>query len=319
MKVALCFIINYDHILNKEHIWREWIEYNKNIINVYFFYKDYSKIHSEWIKQHAIPNKFILNTSYYHVVPAYFSLMNYAFNDDEENHWFCMLTDSCCPIIHPYAFRAMFYELNQYSIMSWKKAWWNPDFHKRGNLAKLHSGLHLANDPWFVLNRENVKQAFYFFMKQCKLTKTICDGGIANESLFAIIFKMYGKLETDIINEVTHLTEWTKPSSTTSPHLFKEGNDFEIEFIEKELERKKNAIFIRKIHPDFPDTILRKYIYNSNNEYNNPNYQYNNPNNQYIYQYIKNKVCNSIIIIKLCFIEIILIIFVGMYLYEYYR
>jgi hypothetical protein len=315
MKVALCFIINYDHILNKEHIWREWIEYNKDIINVYFFYKDYSKIHSEWIKQHAISNKFILDTSYYHVVPAYFSLLNYAYNDDKENKWFCMLTDSCCPIIHPYDFRNMFYKFNQYSIMSWKKAWWNPDFHKRGNLAKLQPDLHLANDPWFVLNRENVKQAFYFFMKQCKLTKTICDGGIANESLFAIIFKMYGKLETDIINEVTHLTEWTKPSSTTSPHVFKEGNDFEIEFIEKELERKKNAIFIRKIHPEFPDTILRKYIYNSN-QYNNQNNQYIY---QYIYQYIKNKVCNSIWFIKLCFVEIVLIIFIGMCLYKYYR
>ena len=33
MKIALCFIINYEHILNKELIWREWIEPNKDIIN----------------------------------------------------------------------------------------------------------------------------------------------------------------------------------------------------------------------------------------------------------------------------------------------
>ena len=46
MKIALCFIINYEHILNKEDIWREWIEPNKDIINVYFFYKDFRKIKS---------------------------------------------------------------------------------------------------------------------------------------------------------------------------------------------------------------------------------------------------------------------------------
>ena len=44
MKIALCFIISYDHILNKEHIWRKWIEPNKDIINVYFYYKDIKKI-----------------------------------------------------------------------------------------------------------------------------------------------------------------------------------------------------------------------------------------------------------------------------------
>ena len=47
MKVALCFIISYDHILNKEHIWRKWIDYNKDIINVYFYYKDIKKINSK--------------------------------------------------------------------------------------------------------------------------------------------------------------------------------------------------------------------------------------------------------------------------------
>ena len=62
-KVALCFIINYEHKLHKEEIWKEWINSNKDIINIYFFYKDYNKINSEWIKQHAIPLKYICNTS----------------------------------------------------------------------------------------------------------------------------------------------------------------------------------------------------------------------------------------------------------------
>ena len=53
MKAALCFIISYDHQLNKEHIWREWIEPNKDIINVYFHYKTFDSIKSDWIKERA--------------------------------------------------------------------------------------------------------------------------------------------------------------------------------------------------------------------------------------------------------------------------
>ena len=50
MKVALCFIISYEHILNKEEIWKTWIESNKDIINVYFYYKDINKILTFQIK-----------------------------------------------------------------------------------------------------------------------------------------------------------------------------------------------------------------------------------------------------------------------------
>ena len=108
MKVALCFIINYNHILNKENIWREWIEYNKDIINVYFYYKDLKKIRSKWIMEHTIPPSYIYETSYYYTIPAYFSLMKFAVNHDSNNLWFCMLTDSCCPIISPEKFRYLF-------------------------------------------------------------------------------------------------------------------------------------------------------------------------------------------------------------------
>jgi hypothetical protein len=266
MKIALCFIISYEHILNKEHIWREWVEPNKDIINVYFFYKDFTKIQSAWIREHSIPPNNIVYTSYYHVIPAYISIMNYAFNHDKENMWFCMLTDSCCPIISPKRFRYLFNKNYDMSIISWKPAWWNPDYHKRANLSKLSKELRLANDPWFILTRENVKQVFHFVYHQPSITKTICDGGLANESLFAIIFKLYKQLEdcpsNSLINcAVTHLADWNRQSSTTSPHVFKEANETDIAFIEKELERNAYAMFIRKVAPEFPDKTLRHYIY----------------------------------------------------------
>lgn len=265
MKIALCFIINYQHILNKEDVWKEWIEENKDIINVYFFYKDLRKIKSQWIKEHAIPTNYIFETSYYHVIPAYLSILNYTFNHDEQNKWFCMLTDSCCPIISPKRFRYLFYNYYNKSLFSWKKAWWNPNFHKRANLAKLSKDLWLANDPWFVLTRENVKQVFHFVSNQKILTKTICDGGLANESLFAIIFNFYKELEetnkSHIICSISHLADWKRMSSATSPHLFKNADEEDIKFIDTELERNFHAMFIRKVAPEFPDEMLRQYIF----------------------------------------------------------
>jgi len=291
MKIALCFIISYDHILNKEDLWREWIEPNKDIINVYFYYKDRTKIKSSWILQHALPPSCIHETSYYHVIPAYLSLMQHALKYD--NQWICFLTDSCCPIISPRKFRALFYSYWNKSIMSWKPAWWNINVHKRANLALLPEDLRLANDPWFVLKRENAEQILHFAKTKSQVVKTICDGGLANESLFAIILHGYKQLKSEeiqvnsiirqilylaqwslpmhkfiskkqtipsVINAVTHLADWSRMDSATSPHTFTNANSMDIQFIEDNLLKNKCAMFIRKIVREFPDEILKKYI-----------------------------------------------------------
>lgn len=267
MKIALCFIISYEHILNKEELWREWIEPNKDIINVYFYYKTLSKIKSKWILEHTLPPDCIYETSYFHVIPAYVSLLKFALHHDAQNQWFCMLTDACCPIISPKRFRYLFYKHYNNSVFSWKPAWWNPDFHKRGNLAKLPKELSLGNDPWFTLTRGNVVQVIHFVGTQQSITQTICRGGLANETLFAVIFKLYNELDKKrIICQPSHLTDWSRLSSTTSPHVFKHADERDIAFIESELERNTCAMFIRKVACEFPDDILRHYIYDHKKE-----------------------------------------------------
>jgi hypothetical protein len=278
MKIALCFIISYEHIVNKEELWREWIEPNKDIINVYFYYKDLSKIKSQWILKHTIPPNYIYETSYYYVIPAYLSLIKFALLHDN-NSWFCMLTDSCCPIISPKKFKYLFYKNYNKSIISWKPAWWNIDYHKRANLKKLPTELHLANDPWFVLKREHACQILTFTNKQRDITKVICNGGLANESLFAIILYCYRQLDKNldkketesasVISSVTHITDWSRTTSPTSPHLFKEANELDIQFIDREIVKNKYAIFIRKVAVEFPNEILRHYIYEKNKDNDN--------------------------------------------------
>jgi hypothetical protein len=262
MKIALCFIINYEHILNKEDIWREWIEPNKDIINTYFFYKDIRRIKSKWILEHTIPPKLIVGTSYYNVVPAYLSIMSFAFSHDQNNEWFCLLTDSCCPIISPKKFRYLFYKYYTKSIFSWKNAWWNTKFHKRANLDKIHQNLRLANDPWFVLKREHVQYCIRYINQKNNLVKTVCSGGLANESLFAIILYIFGQLNNNsLICSPSHIVDWYRMTSSTSPHVFTEGNTQDKKFIEQSLKENTNIMFIRKISQDFPDDVLKSYIY----------------------------------------------------------
>jgi hypothetical protein len=195
--------------------------------------------------------------------------MRFALTHDGDNNWFCMLTDSCCPIISPKKFRYLFYKNYNKSIMSWKHAWWNIAYHKRANLYKLPQEFHLANDPWFTLKRENVVQILTFANKKKDITNTICSGGLANESLFAIILYCYKQLEVKghVISAVTHITDCNRMTSATSPHLFKKGDETDAKFIDSELNKNKYAMFIRKIAPEFPDELLNHYIY----EYNKVN------------------------------------------------
>jgi len=259
MKIALCFIISYNHVLNKEEIWKKWIEPNKDIINVYFYYKDFKKITSPWILKHLVEPSYIRETSYYHVIPAYLSVLSYAIKNNSNNEWFCILTESCCPIISPAKFRSLFYKNYSFSIMNWTNVWWNVYLQKRANLALLPKKYHLANDPYFVLKREDVKYCFQFTHSQSLLYKTICDGGLANESLFAIIFSVFNKLNK-IKKGVTHITDWSRMTSPTSPYLFINGSHKDIQFIENNLQQHKYAMFIRKISPDFPDEIIFRFM-----------------------------------------------------------
>lgn len=261
MKVALCFIISYEHILNKESIWREWIEENREIINVYFYYKDINKIKSQWILNHAIPPSFIHPTTYYNVIPAYLSLMSFALNHDRSNQWFCMLTESCCPIVSPSKFKCLFENNHDKSIMSWKRAWWNVNFHKRANLAKLPSHLHLANDPWFVMKREHILVVMNYYKNKEDVVRTICGGAMANESLFAIILFAQEQIsEKDVVCAPSHAADWSRMTSRTSPHVFKDGDVVDMNFIRNTIKSNDMIMFIRKVDKNFPDKILNTYV-----------------------------------------------------------
>ena len=260
MKVALCFIISYQHILNKEQLWINWIKENEDIINVYFHYKDINLIQSPWIKMYTIPPKYVHPTTYYNVVPAYMSLLVYAFHHDLENKWFCLLTDSCVPIISPAKFRQLFFENYKASIFRWRPAYWNIDIHRRANLRLLQKEYQLANDPWFTLSRAHVHKCIIFLAAKNSIYQLVNEGGLANESIFAIILQTFKELSnsSSLINSVSTVTDWSRMSSPTSHYVFKNGDNLEtdINIISNLLKENPTAMFLRKVDRTFPDQVL---------------------------------------------------------------
>ena len=258
MKVALCFIISYQHTLNKEQLWIDWIKPNKDIINVYFHYKDINLIKSPWIKLYTIPPNHIQETSYYNVVPAYMSILTYAYNHDKENLWFCLLTDSCIPIISPQKFRQMFFNHYQASIIKCKPAYWDITIHRRANLRLLTKEFWLANDPWFTLCRDHVHKCILFVALKNGIYQQINIGGLANESIFAIILQTFNELQNTmrLINESATISDWTRMASPTSPYLFKEATEENINIICNLLKDNKYTMFLRKVHKSFPDETI---------------------------------------------------------------
>ena len=262
MKVALCFLISYEHILHKEQLWIDWIKPNQDIINVYFHYKDINMIKSPWIKMYTIPPKLVQQTTYFNVVSAYMSILCYAYNHDIKNLWFCLLTDSCVPIISPEKFRKIFFEHYQASIIKCKPAYWNITIHRRANLRLLDKEYWLANDPWFTLCRDHVHKCILFLTLKNNIYQQINMGGLANESVFAIILQTFGELNNPLrmINESSSISDWTRMASPTSPHFFKESTEENINIICDLLKENKYTLFLRKVHKTFPDSVIKEIM-----------------------------------------------------------
>lgn len=261
MKAALCFIISYEHILQKEQLWIDWIKPNQDIINIYFHYKDINLIKSPWIKMYTIPPNLIQQTSYYNVVPAYMALLSYAFHHDKNNQWFCMITDSCVPIISPEKFRELFFGFCCASIMGVKRAYWDIRLHRRANLRLLNEEYWLANDPWFTLCRKHVQQCIIFLVGKKGIYDKINMGGLANESLFAIILQTFKELNNDktFINGSSTICDWSRMSSPTSPYLFNTLDVYNKEIINKLLKENKYAIFLRKVNKNVLDKDIKEF------------------------------------------------------------
>jgi hypothetical protein len=86
----------------------------------------------------------------------------------------------------------------------------------------------------------------------------INEGGLANESIFAVILQTFKELTNPntYVNECSSVADWTRMSSPTSPYLFKEGSEENINIIKNLLKENPYAMFLRKVDRSFPDAVL---------------------------------------------------------------
>jgi hypothetical protein len=86
------------------------------------------------------------------------------------------------------------------------------------------------------------------------------EGGLANESIFAIILQTFKELTNPntFINEPSSVADWTRMSSPTSPYLFKEGSEQNINIIKDLLKVNPYAMFLRKVDRAFPDDVIKE-------------------------------------------------------------
>jgi hypothetical protein len=198
------------------------------------------------------------------VVPAYMSILSYAYHHDINNTWFCLLTDSCVPIISPSKFRKLFFSYYWSSIIKCKPAYWDVSIHRRANLRLLKKEFWLANDPWFTLCRNHVNKCLLFLNYKNDTFQQINSGGLANESMFAIILQTFGELQQTnnlrLINESSSVADWSRMSSPTSPYLFKDASNENINIICSLLKENKYTLFLRKVDKEFPDNVLKKLM-----------------------------------------------------------
>jgi hypothetical protein len=102
-------------------------------------------------------------------------------------------------------------------------------------------------------------------LQQKYLYSLIVRGDVANESIFAIILHK----EKNIINRESYIVDWNRMESPTSPYTFRDKYViYDSLLIEKAI-KNKNIMFIRKIGKEFPDEILKKYIFSDKIKYFN--------------------------------------------------
>ena len=140
-------------------------------------------------------------------------------------------------------------------------------------------------------------------------------GGLANESLFAIILQTFGEIQNPmrLINNSSTLCDWKRMSSPTSPYVFKEATIDNINIITNLLKENKFAMFLRKVDISFPDEVIKQLMdLDFNHEYEILHNQAKKKSNFDLYYFL-------LYLIFFIFITIITAkYFMNSYLFTYY-
>lgn len=95
MKIAFLFITKDD--INQPIIWQNYLRGNETKYNLYVHPKNPNDCQIPWIVSNIIPN--LVPTDWGHIISAYYELFKHATQQDDENKYFIVITESCIPVL----------------------------------------------------------------------------------------------------------------------------------------------------------------------------------------------------------------------------
>jgi hypothetical protein len=119
-------------------------------------------------------------------------------------------------------FRELFFTYWDTTFLKWGPFPQSVLVNTRANLHLFDKNAQLKHSPWFTIKRNDAIRCLTFRQVNRRIYDTICHGKVANESIFAIMLMTFKQL-VHVKNEDTHLSDWSRMMTATSPYLFKEG------------------------------------------------------------------------------------------------
>jgi hypothetical protein len=252
--VTFCFIVTQD--LNKETIWKRWLE---GLDALRFPYKvvthcsNPEQITSPYLKKTLMNRHY--PTKWGRILRAEWELFKYAY-EHTESEWFILLSESCIPIRSPQSFVDLYSKYRSKSIVNYSPAWWDVQKHNRAELRSLPREYHIGHDTWLVLCRNDITDIKQLEFNNDMLFDTcFLDGSISDESMIAVWLKKANNFANTIRHKIT-LVDWTRTNGN-NPYTF---NRMEPDFIEKEMNANPFSMFLRKVGKECPDTDIVPYL-----------------------------------------------------------
>lgn len=264
--VAFCFLITGD--LTKEHIWREWFDGLEKlqfkygiVVHCSLSYKNTVK--SEWLRQWFLPDECMRPTAWGWLVDAMMSMYDHAVQTYPAE-WYTLHSDSCVPMVSPERFVEIFNKYKQKSFVAYDKIWWNPNVVKRANLRMLPPQMHLVHSQWCIFCHEDLSQMVSLSKtnEQIKnILSMVSSGHTGDESYAAILLLNINRLK-NVVKKKTTLVDWKRTPNGNNPYKFDAWTFNDVESVREN--RRMNAneyMFMRKVGASFPDSILRRYMF----------------------------------------------------------
>jgi len=265
--VTFCFLVTTD--LVKEHIWREWFDRLQQLqfkisVIVHCSPSNVDKVKSDWLKRHFLPHERMRAAAWGWVLNAMMSMYDHAI-DACPAAWYSLHSETCVPMVSPEKFIEIFNMRKQHTFISYCNAWWNPLKVKRANLHLLPPAMHLAHPQWCIFCHEDLSQIINLSKTNKSIKNVLArlmGGHAAEESWAAIMLLIINNLK-NVMNQTTTLVDWKRTPNGNNPHTFISWTAHD-ETIVRDIRRnaQNEHMFMRKIGPNFPDHILRRYIFN---------------------------------------------------------